>query len=141
MNKEQIYEAIRTWEYTAGESFFDYNERMVYVPCFMFWCFGKGYITQEQINLFAADFESEHSEYYLDGIISGDNEGFALIEYCEDNEEFEKRYSTSMMIVAEFLSLTDLYQKRFKTSLIEHDGFSSDILHWFSEELQKAIKE
>jgi hypothetical protein len=101
LTKEEMFEAINNWVEEAGEDFLDYFESNMNEFNFMFWCLGKGYIDEEQLQAFEKD---PHQLDYLMG-----DEEYSVVTH----EEYERGY----MILAEFLCSTVTYQKRVKEFL------------------------
>jgi hypothetical protein len=99
--KEEIHEAINNWEGDAGEDFLDYFDGSMNEYNFMFWCLGKGYITEEQMQAFESA-GSTGSEYLV-----GDEE-YSVIQV----DSMEEPYDKGNEILAEFFSSTKTYQKR-----------------------------
>jgi hypothetical protein len=105
--QEEMYQAVRGWEYEAGEDFLDYFDCDINVFNFMFWCHGKGYITTEQLQ----EFEKEdcHGTSYLLG-----DEDYSVVQ---DEDDWEACCEKAYRILAEFLVLTETYQRRVDTFL------------------------
>lgn len=103
--KEQMFEDIRNWEMDAGEDFCDYFGSYVNEFNLLFWAWGKGYITEEQLQAYE---KNRHAS--LSDIVYGD-ETYSIVkesEYAEYDEGYEKAYK----ILAEFLTSTNTYQER-----------------------------
>jgi hypothetical protein len=97
-----MFDDIRNWEIEAGEDFCDYFESNINEVNFIFWCLGKGYLTEEQVNIWN---RRKLSTSFTEILCS--EEEFSVIQEDGD-EEYDKAYR----ILAEFLSSTDEYQKR-----------------------------
>lgn len=121
MNKQEIYEAIVNWQMDAGEDFLDYFDGDLRAVSFMMWCRGKGYLTIDQFNLWEEAMNNDNDEAEQATSIvhncHGDNIPYAVVSE-EDWTEVgqEKAY----MILAEFISESIIYQKRFKEFLKEN---------------------
>lgn len=102
--KEQMYNDVRAWEMDAGEDFLDYFDSSINVWNFMFWALGKGYITEEQIQLF--EDETCPSTSYLLG-----DEDYSVVKE-DEYDEFEDAVEEAYMILADFLTATNTYQMR-----------------------------
>ena len=110
--KEEIYDAIISWEHDAGESFVDYFDGSLREGSYLFWCLGKGYITPEQFHAWEEDDMAFNND-----IVFG-QEKYSVVQEPEfvfnAREEFDQAYEKAMRILAEFLSLTNTYQYRVK---------------------------
>lgn len=108
------FRAINHWQNQAGEDFLDYFDSSVNEVSFMFWCYGKGYISQERFNVWeeaynnAGRFGHSLSEY-LYNCYDEDN-GFSVV-YSDDWEQ--EKQDEAYTIIAEFISRSVTYQRRF----------------------------
>ncbi|MFS0905652.1 hypothetical protein AB3N02_21650 [Priestia aryabhattai] len=114
--KEEMYNDIKNWEKNAGEDFLDYFGSDMNEFNLMFWALGKGYITEEQLQLFEK--ETCPSTSYLFG-----DEDYSIVndEYNE-RENFDKALEKAYRILADFLTATNTYQTRV-------DRFLKNIVH------------
>lgn len=102
--KEQMYNDIRAWEMDAGEDFLDYFDGSLNEWNLMFWALGKGYITEEQIQSYEK--ETIPSTSFLLG-----DEDYSIVNEGQYND-FDDALEEAYMILADFLTSTDTYQKR-----------------------------
>lgn len=119
MTDKEIFDKIRKWELRAGESFVDYWGSNLNVPNFMFWCVGKGVLTQSQFNMWENDyapndkspnvFQSTEPCYFIDGDTS---EGLAYAIGDMDNEQFY-----GLIVLSQFIADSLIYQKRLNDFL------------------------
>lgn len=100
--KDQMYDDIRNWEMEAGEDFLDYFGSSLNGFNFLFWCLGKGYITESQLHYYEKnnDFDSE----FLYG-----TEKYSIIK---ETEEYDEGLKKAYRILAEFFSSSVTYQRR-----------------------------
>jgi hypothetical protein len=91
----------------------------------MFWCQGKGYITEEQLVAFELDNPSGTEYWY------GDEE-YSVVQDSDDSNDWEVGYEKAFRILAEFLSLTETYQRRV-------DEFLKDVTRLKFEEVLKFM--
>lgn len=103
-NKDQMYEDLRNWEMDAGEDFLDNFGASLNEYNLMFWCLGKGYITEEQLRLFEA--EKHTGTEFLYG-----EEEYSIVNE-EEEEDHEKGLEKAYRILADFLTSTNTYQRR-----------------------------
>jgi len=126
MNKKTAFRAITVWESECGENFFDTNIEFD-TRIFMFWCLGRGYISQEQMDVWVADwlnprrrlfasnasFPGEwlycyHSPQWCDEL------GYCIVK----SDGWQQRaHDRAYMILAEFLIATSEYESRLKRAL------------------------
>lgn len=113
MEAREIFDLIREWEYDAGESFVDYWGSNLNVPNFMFWCVGKGVLTQAQFNMWEKDYisndmyvslQSSDPNYFIDGDMT---EGLAYAIGDMDSEQFY-----GLIVLSQFIADSMIYQKR-----------------------------
>jgi hypothetical protein len=113
MNDREIFSKIRAWELRAGESFVDYWGSNLNTPNFMFWCVGKGILTQAQFNVWERDYTSEgiyagltanDPNYFIDGDTT---EGLPYAIGDMDNEQFY-----GLIVLSQFIADSMIYQKR-----------------------------
>lgn len=137
--KEKIFDIIETWENEAGEEYFDYNDGLINVINFMFWCNGKGYIDGEKLDKFITRNIKHHEEFCFSigftDVLMGED-GFELAFFPDweaTDEEMEAGRISALKIVSEFLAETKYYRNKFKTTIIEHEGFCDSIMEWFPE--------
>lgn len=112
--KEQMYKDIRNWEMDAGEDFLDYFDGSMNPFNFMFWCLGKGYITEEQLQSFEKVINSHGTEYLF-----GD-EDYSVVNEEQYEDDYDAGLEKAYRILADFLTTTATYQKRV-------DNFLNDI--------------
>lgn len=106
LDKKHVYKLIRNFEYEAGENFVDQNESIVNERCMLFWMLGKGYITGEQITMYAED---SSKLIDLNYILNACEVPFAL--FPMGNQEEETHFK-SMEVLAEIISEVPHYQER-----------------------------
>jgi hypothetical protein len=108
--KEEIFESIRNWEIDAGESFVDYFDGRLNEVNYLFWCLGKGCITSEQFQ----SWEEEDIAFSNDIVFGTEN--YSVVQEPDfdfsNREVYDEAYDKAMMILAEFLSSTQTYQRR-----------------------------
>lgn len=102
--KEEMYNDIREWEMEAGEDFLDYFGASMNEYNFMFWCLGKGYITEYQLQAFEA--EKHTGTEYLIG-----TEIYSVVNE-EENKDWDSACAKAYRILADFFTATMTYQKR-----------------------------
>lgn len=115
---EELAEEMLAVEYNLGESLMDDNfGSLINARTLMTWCYGKGYLTREQFNLFVqadadGELEAEDMNYIL---FDADNEvPFAIVSYNEDKPEDKDRdYKKAFVILAEFVLAVDVYLERW----------------------------
>lgn len=103
--KEKMYEDIRNWEMEAGEDFLDYFDSQINPFNFMFWCLGKGYITEEQLQWF--EIYTSHGNDYLFG-----DEEYSVVNEKQCEDDYDAGVEKAYRILADFLTTTVTYQKR-----------------------------
>jgi hypothetical protein len=104
--KEQMYNDIKKWEENAGEDFLDYFSSDMNEFNFMFWAWGKGYITEEQLRSFEK--ETCPGTQYL----FGDEDYSVVNDEYNERDNFDKALEKAYRILADFLSATNTYQTR-----------------------------
>jgi hypothetical protein len=123
MDSREIFDLIRAWEYDAGESFVDYWGYNLNVPNFMFWCVGKGVLTQAQFNVWERDFQlkgifdslkASDPNYFIDGDTT---EELAYAIGDMDNEQFY-----GLITLSQFIADSMIYQKRLMDFLNNVEG-------------------
>jgi hypothetical protein len=115
MTKEEIYDKIRQWEMDHGESFFDYFSGNTNVATYIGFLLGKGH--SDFVNRLLEDEGSPMGKSLL--FLDMNEAGEVFPEY--DEEKFsEENYEKNLRLCAEFISLTDVYQKRFEEFLTEN---------------------
>lgn len=122
MEKSNIYDAIVSWEYKAGESFLDQGFDL-HPLTFMTWCLGKGYLSKEKYDKWVIAYQKNKIEaidanyfVYCPKDLYGEDAPFAVIISSEWNlKDQEKAYR----ILSEFISEIDLYLKRLKDYISE----------------------
>ena len=117
--RNEIFRQICDWQMDAGESFTDYFDSSINVPNFMFWCLGKGWITQEQFHAWEDEMKGKgrFDEPSSMDVIEG-GELYSISN--EDN--WEKGY----MALAHFMSESKTYQRRLKKFLDEYNKVDQD---------------
>lgn len=122
MEAREIFDLIRAWEYNAGESFVDYWGSNLNTPNFMFWCVGKGVLTQAQFNAWERDFQSKDRyislksndpNYFIDGDTT---EGLSYAIGDMDNEQFY-----GLITLSQFIADSMIYQKRLMDFLNDEE--------------------
>lgn len=104
MTREELYKKIQQWESDNGESFVDYFAHDSVKPVsWAFWCIGRGYV--EHGNIIANLIES--GEDYIEQDVLFDIHP----EYINDVYNVENA-DTNTMILADFLTASEIYQKR-----------------------------
>lgn len=101
--KEQMYTDIRDWEMDAGEDFLDYFGANMNEFNFMFWCLGKGYINEEQLQTY------ELKKYTGTEYLLGD-ETYSVVR--DDEGDYDDCLEKAYKILADFLTSTTTYQIR-----------------------------
>lgn len=119
LDKKHIYKLIRNFEYEAGEDFVDQNESIVNERCMLFWMLGKGYISGEQISMYAKD---SRKLIDLNDILSAYEVPFALLPMGSQEED---AHSKSMEVLAELISEVPHYQERLLKIVNKHEEFTS----------------
>ncbi|MGG1147052.1 hypothetical protein [Bacillus wiedmannii] len=116
MEKQEIFDKIVEWECEAGEGFLDHFDGYLRANIFMFWCMGRRYINKENFALWEAEWrksklEAECANYY----VCSEDTPYAIVKTGDDyvEEDWHKAY----MIVAEFISESPTYIRRFKEFL------------------------
>lgn len=114
MHKLEVFENILSWEAFSGESFFDYFDSSLNTIAIMFWLKGKGLVTKENFN----KWEEDYSKNELDA-----NSAMYFLEINHENP-YEILKSESIfegtLIIAEFISESTTYLKRFELFLEEN---------------------
>ncbi len=101
------------WEYEAGEDFLDEFDSNVSIPNLMFWCLGKGYITESQFNVWEKDFSECVIEAQCLNYIVHDYDGDVLLYALFSEEEWtEEGRERAYGILAEFIASSNTYKKR-----------------------------
>lgn len=105
-NKTEVYEEIRQWELNSGESFLSYFEGAIDTLNFMYWCLGKGYISDSEFQCF----ECFKGYCDLEDIIYGNNV-FSIIKKSLKGWNLEE-YKKGLLIFSEFISCSTIKQVR-----------------------------
>lgn len=113
MEKQEIFDKIVEWESEAGESFLDRFDGYLRANNFMFWCMGRRYISKENFGLWETDWrknelEADCANYY----VCSEDTPYAIIKSEDD-------WDKAHLIVAEFISESPTYIRRFKEFLKE----------------------
>lgn len=116
--QEQIQTLVQQWhevEHEIGESILD-GRFDLHPLTFMTWCYGRGYLTSENYNLWAADYiadklEAIDSNYF---VYSDDPEDVPYALVIDEEMASEEFYDKALSIVAEFILSIDIYQKQWK---------------------------
>lgn len=119
-NREEVYQALRNWEYEHGESILDDSfGSYIDIRTFMAWALGKGYTTPNKFDMWynkfcKGDWEAEELQHFLYDDY-GDTE-YAIVK-SKDGEWHERDYRKAYKIVAHFIVDFIIYQKRFEEFL------------------------
>jgi hypothetical protein len=108
--KEFIYGEIINWEMDAGESFLDYFDSHMNAYNIMFWIRGKGYITTENFHKWEEEMKKEKFPLGVQDYLSDPEDSYGIIKTWEEG----------IMIVAEFISESIIYQQRLNKFLEEN---------------------
>ncbi len=113
MDKNEIFKIINDWQMDVGEDFLDYFESNVRETNFMFWCLGRGHISQERFNAWVKEYGNAgtlgHSLSELLYNCYDDDNGFSVVHSDDWNQEDQDK---AYMILSEFISEIKVYQRR-----------------------------
>lgn len=115
MTVRNIYEKILKYEQENGESFIEEFDSNINPISFMFWCYGRGYITREKFLLWEDNFTkkkiSAHClNTYLYNEDGKNGPNFSIINSDEYNND---DYETALSILSNFIYSSNTYLERF----------------------------
>lgn len=122
--KEEIFDLIIKYEHEAGESFVDRFGYNINEMLFMTWCFGKGYLSRKKYNLWIEAFKQNELEATDANYYVYNDEGEYGVPYAViiTDDWNEKAYHKAYMIIAEFISGFNMYQKRFTEFILDKES-------------------
>lgn len=120
-NVEEVYQALRDWEYEAGEDILDGRFGSdIELTTFMVWALGAKHITTEKFDKWYEaynnnEMESEELNQFLYNGYDDEIE-YAIVE-TRNGEWNEDEYEQAFRILAQFITDFTIYQERFKEFL------------------------
>jgi hypothetical protein len=113
VTKEEIFKKMMDHQNDIGEDILD-GRLDIHPLTFMTWCLGRKYINKEKYNVWSRhyiedDLEATDSNYYVYDAEDTSGTPYAVVYSKEWNEE---DYHKAMMYLAEFISESEVYQKR-----------------------------
>lgn len=124
-NREEVYQALRDWQYEAGEDILDGRFGSdINIKTFMSWAVGAGYISNKKFGMWynkfrKGDYEAEELNQFL-------YDGYGDVEYAivrtKDGKWHDEEYEEAFRILAHFITSFDIYQKRFGDFLRDEEA-------------------
>jgi hypothetical protein len=114
MKDNEIYKKILNWSEEAGEDFVDYFDSDINIYNFMFWCYGRGFLNKNKFNLWEKAIEEKDIFAKMATSIISGSEEYSIF----DEDSWEDGY----MMLADFISSSDTYIKRFNSFLEDYDN-------------------
>lgn len=130
-NAESIVNAIREFEMENGENYLEYGDFFVDSSVVMKFAKEKGYITEEQFNIWKEGFENNElgTEETFEVLLGEDREFEPYcIMYEEDDESksFDDHYVKSLMVYGELICSDAAYYNKFISNYREKTKNDSD---------------